>query len=43
MIALCYSVVSKMRAHESSIAKILAYAIFDGASFSIINAKKSIF
>ena len=38
MIALCYSAVSKMRAHCSSIAKILAYAIFDGASFWIIRA-----
>ena len=40
MIALCYNVVLKMRAHCSNIAKILAYAIFDGASFWVINAKK---
>ena len=40
MIAMCYSAVSKIRAHCSSIAKILAYAIFDGANFWIINAKK---
>ena len=40
MIAMCYNAVSKIRAHCSSIAKILAYAIFDGVNFWIINAKK---
>ena len=40
MIALCYSVVSKMRAHCGSIANFLAYTIFDRASFWVINVKK---
>ena len=40
MIAWCYSVVSKMRVHCSNIANFLAYVIFDGAGFCIINAKK---
>ena len=29
-----------MRAHYSNIANFLAYAIFDGAGFWVINAKK---
>ena len=43
LIALCYSVVSKMRAHCSSIVNVLTFTIFDGANFWVINAKKSIF
>ena len=43
LIALCYSVVSKMRARCSSIVNFLAFTIFDGANFWVINAKKSIF
>ena len=40
MIAWYYSAVSKIRAHYSNIAKFLAYAIFDGVDFWVINAKK---
>ena len=40
MIALCYSALSFFRAHCSNIAKLLAYAIFDGACFWVRNAKK---
>ena len=43
LIALCYSAVSKMRAHCSSIVNFLAFTIFDGANFWVINAKKNIF
>ena len=40
LIALCYSAISKMRAHCSSIVNFLAFTIFDGANFWVINAKK---
>ena len=40
MIALYCSVLSFLRAHCSNIAKLLAYAIFDGACFWVRNAKK---
>ena len=40
MIALCYNVVSKMRTHCSNITNFLAYAIFDGVGFWVINVKK---
>ena len=43
LIALCYNAVSKMRAHCSSIVNFLAFTIYDGAIFWVINAKKSIF
>ena len=33
LIVLCYSAVSKMRAHCSSIVNFLAFTIFDGANF----------
>ena len=40
VIVACYSAVSTIRAHCSSIVNYLAYTIFDGASFWVINAKK---
>ena len=43
LIALCYHAVSKMRAHCSSIVNFLAFIIFDGANFWVINAKKASF
>ena len=43
LIALCYNAVSKMRAYCSSIVNFLAFTIYDGANFWVINAKKSIF
>ena len=40
MIAWCYNAVSKMRTHCSNISNFLAYAIFDGVGFWVINVKK---
>ena len=43
LIALCYRAVLKIRAHCSSIVNFLAFIIFDGANFWVINAKKASF